>query len=110
MSDWYGPKRQIKAIRKAAMCNQCSTLIMPGEPAVNHVGVYDGDFFSNHTHVDCDELSFWVAGLWDAWGEDFPFLDEMDWSYLSPAELDTVKERWPRLFERYASHHQHGEE
>lgn len=101
MSDWSGPRKQIKALRKAARCHQCMVLISPGEPAIQQAGVYEDDFYSLHSHVDCDELSAWLAEAWDAWGECFPFLHDLDWDQLSEQERKTVKERWPRLYDVY---------
>ena len=101
MIDWTGPKTHVKALRKAAKCTKCLTLIMPGEPASRRVGVYEGDFYCLHSHAGCDEFVVWLAKARRCWGDEFPFLHDLDWDEFTDQERQTVKERWPRLYERY---------
>jgi hypothetical protein len=50
----FNNKRKIKRTRKLHRCSWCDELIPVGDPSVYHSGVYDGDFYADHMHVECD--------------------------------------------------------
>jgi hypothetical protein len=60
-------------------------IVAKGDRAVFRSGVYDGDFYSEHTHVDCADVAHAYAMQFDAWGEDTTRLhklfetDELQW-------------------------------
>jgi hypothetical protein len=77
MTDLYS-ERTIKATRKQHYCEQCGRAIEVGSPAHYAFGIYDGDTYSTHTHVECHAAARAYAELNDAWGEDFPWFQHMD--------------------------------
>ncbi|RVJ77592.1 hypothetical protein [Sinorhizobium meliloti] len=77
MTDLYS-ERVIKATRKHHYCEQCGRKIEIGSPAHYAFGVYYGDTFSNHTHVECHAAARAYAELNNAWGEEYPWFQHMD--------------------------------
>lgn len=77
MTDLYS-ERQIKATRKAHLCEQCGRQIEAGSPAYYAFGVYYGDTYSQHEHVECRMAARAYAELNDCWEEDYPWFQHMD--------------------------------
>lgn len=69
MSDFHN-KETIAATRKPHRCGQCECRIAKGERAVIASGLYDGNFYREHTHVDCEAVAYAYAKRFDCWGED----------------------------------------
>ncbi|MDK1386325.1 hypothetical protein QN224_12995 [Sinorhizobium sp. 8-89] len=70
--------RVIKATRKPHFCEQCGRRIEVGSPAHYAFGVYYGDSYSTHTHVECHAAAHAYAELSNSWGEDYPWFQHMD--------------------------------
>lgn len=70
MSDFYSTTT-IRATRKRHVCEHCLTAIAIGSPATRQAGMWDGDFFSDHVHPECQEASIahrTMCGLMDGVG------------------------------------------
>lgn len=79
MNDFYTSK-EIKATRKRYVCEQCNRHIEIGSPAHYGFGIYEGDTYSVHTHVECQAAALAYAKLNDAWGEEWPWFQHMECS------------------------------
>lgn len=77
MSEFHGV-RDIKATRKAHVCEQCNTYIDVGSPARYSAGKWDGEFYTTHTHVECHAAALEYARLNDLWGEEWPWFQHME--------------------------------
>lgn len=67
--------RDIKATRKQHVCEQCNTYIEAGSPARYAFGIYEGDTYSFHVHVECQDAAREFAKLY---GEEWPWFQHMD--------------------------------
>lgn len=77
MSDFHS-SRDIKKTRKSYVCEQCNKVIDAGSPAHYGFGIYEGDAYSVHTHVECQAAASAYAKLNDAYGEDWPWFQHME--------------------------------
>ena len=77
MSDFHS-SREIKKTRKQYVCEQCNRVIEVGSPAHYGFGVYEGDAYSVHTHVECQEAARDYAAQNDAYGEEWPWFQHME--------------------------------
>ncbi len=61
----------VKAIRKPRRCVGCGKMLIAGSPAVEWVGMSDGEFATATYHPDCREaeiaLNNNAGGSWDEW-------------------------------------------
>ena len=55
MNKTFDDFRIIRAVKKEHRCTWCSTSISVGEPALNFVGHWEGEFQHWYIHVDCQE-------------------------------------------------------
>ena len=105
MTDFHD-KRTVEATRKAYRCMECERRIAKGDRAVARSGRYDGDFYSHHTHVDCDAVSNAYAKQFDMWGEDTVQLhqlfevDELLWLIGEHSEVAERMKAEQRLADR----------
>lgn len=76
MSDFQS-SREIKATRKRHVCEQCNRWIEAGSPSHYSFGIYEGEAYSLHTHVECQAAARAYAELNDAWGEEWPWFQHM---------------------------------
>lgn len=77
MSDFHS-SREIKKTRKRYVCEQCNRFIEIGSPAHYSFGVYEGDTYGLHTHIECQAAAKEYAELNDAWGEEWPWFQHME--------------------------------
>lgn len=77
MTDFH-TSRKIGKTRKTHCCEQCGKIIDIGSPASKAVGVFDGYFYQNYTHVECNAAAWEFAKESDSWGEEFPFFQYDD--------------------------------
>ena len=68
----------VKAGRKRYSCAQCGQRIDIGSPRVRSAGFYDGYFYVNHTHTECEDAALAYARLHRLWDEDYPWFQHMD--------------------------------
>ena len=55
---------------KAKRCRWCDEVCKPGEPRVAVAGMWEGDFFTDHFHTECNEAcKKWV---WELSDGEFP--------------------------------------
>jgi hypothetical protein len=108
MSDFW-TESTVKAVRKPHRCEDCRKLIEVGSPASHTAGVYDGDFFSNYSHVECRAAALDYHCVADLTSDEWPWLHELDevedWKWLI-AEHPIVAERMglqKRIAEREAA-------
>jgi hypothetical protein len=78
MSYDFHSTTDIKRTRKVHICEQCNRPISFGSPARHAAGKYEGDFYSMHMHVECDDAARAYADLNCLWEEDFPWFPHMD--------------------------------
>ena len=45
--------RDIKASRKARVCEECRHPINIGDPYTSYAGMYEGEFYNGDAHTDC---------------------------------------------------------
>ncbi|MGN7734417.1 hypothetical protein [Ensifer sp. 22564] len=77
MTDFHS-ERAIKSTRKQHRCEQCGRAIEGASPAHYAFGIYEGDTYSTHTHVECHAAARGYAELTGSWGEDYPWFQHMD--------------------------------
>lgn len=77
MSEFNGI-RDIKATRKAHVCEQCCKDIEAGSSAHYNAGKWDGEFYATYTHVECHAAALEFAKLNDLWGEEWPWFQHME--------------------------------
>lgn len=70
--------REIKAVRKVHICEQCNTKIEVGQPAHYAFGIYEGEPYSLYDHTECHAAARQYAELNDLWFEDYPWFQHMD--------------------------------
>lgn len=70
--------KDIKAVRKAHVCEQCNTKIEVGQPAHYNFGIWEGEPFSVYAHPECAAAAKQYADLNDLWGEEYPWFQHMD--------------------------------
>ncbi len=70
--------RDIKSTRKVHVCEQCDRPISFGSAARSAAGVFEGNFYTQYLHIECDDAARAFAELNDMWGEDWPWFRQMD--------------------------------
>ncbi len=70
--------KEIKAVRKAHVCEQCNTMIEVGQPASYSFGIWEGEPCSVYTHPECTVAARQYAEINDLWFEDYPWFQYMD--------------------------------
>jgi hypothetical protein len=70
--------RQIKAVRKVHVCEQCNRKIDVGSPAQYQFGIWEGEPFGTYVHPECHAAAHAYAELNDLWFEDYPWFQFMD--------------------------------
>ena len=69
-------ERRVNKPRKAKQCYWCCELCPPGEPKLVLSGVWQGDFFSDSWHIECNAArEIWQANNRDE--EELPWMGEM---------------------------------
>jgi hypothetical protein len=76
--DDFHSGRTIKATRKPHECEQCGRKIEVGSSAHYAAGRFDGYFYTQHVHIECQAAATAYAELNGLWGEDFPWFQHMD--------------------------------
>jgi hypothetical protein len=76
--DDFHSGRTIKATRKQHVCEQCGRKIETGSPAHYAAGRFDGYFYTQHVHIECQAAATAYAELNGLWGEDFPWFQHAD--------------------------------
>jgi hypothetical protein len=76
MSDFQS-QRLVAALRKPHRCQNCGGRLNKGEPAIRTTGVWEGDFFDQYNHPECDAAARSFARLTDSWGDEWIFLYDM---------------------------------
>jgi hypothetical protein len=67
----------IKRTRNRHTCQHCGRLIEIGAAASKTAGIYEGDFYSDYSHVECADAAHDYATMHDAWGDDYVWLHDM---------------------------------
>ena len=76
--DDFHSTKEIRRTRKVHICEQCGRPISFGSAARAAAGKYDGNFYSIHMHIECDDAAREFAKLNDLWGEDWPWFRDME--------------------------------
>ena len=86
----------VKRTAKDHVCNQCGTPIEKGLPAINYKGSYEGYFYCEYDHVDCNEAAREINHYVDAYNGEPYFLHQVE-------EIDEAKfllEKFPAVAAR----------
>jgi hypothetical protein len=62
----FESRTNIKSCRKPKRCYWCGEWIEAGEPCVARAGVWEGDFYSDRVHPECDKAT---GDWWKTFGK-----------------------------------------
>ena len=82
--------------RKPHRCDHCQTMIEAGKVYQYGAGIWEGDWFTQHCHLDCVDAARTVhdyQGL--TWGDSYPWLYE-----LEQEDLDYLINHFPIVHSR----------
>ena len=99
MSDFHST-RQIKAGRKVFPCESCGQQIQIGEPRSYSFGLWEGETFDHHQHIECLVAERDLADTFGCWGDEWPWLNDIDDGDDGPEMWPIVRDRHPIVWER----------
>lgn len=91
MSDFH-ESRKVKG-RKAYRCEQCGQPIEAGCEHIYAAGRWEGDFYTQRIHLECDAAALDYARELNLWNDEFPWFSE--YPDFEPGDWEWMVDRHP---------------